>query len=418
MRFQAPRGTEDVLPSSSHAWLRLEADFREHCRLYGYGEIRTPTFEDTDLFVRSSGETSEVVSKQMYRFTDKGGRDIALKPEGTAPAVRAAIEHGLCPPGTVLRMGYVTPIYRYERPQKGRLRESHQFGIELLGSAAPAADAEVIEFTARFYERLGLKGVRVLLNSLGRDECRRSYREALLKFAEPLVQDWDGEARDRLRANPLRILDSKDEALKAALAGAPSVQDFLEPESRERFEAIRRLLDAANVSYAVDSGIVRGLDYYTETVFEVQSGSLGSQNALCGGGRYDGLAQELGGPSTPAVGVAMGIERALMVLEAEGARAESISPDVFVVAVGEGALDAGLELARSLREAGFSCLIDLEGRSMKSQMNQANKSGARFAAILAEEETAGGTVSLRDMRAADQRSVPASEVAVRLRGSL
>ncbi len=410
MRFQAPRGTQDVLPDQSPKWQRLEAAFRELCRLYGYREIRTPTFEDTELFVRSSGETSEVVSKQMYSFTDKGGRNITLKPEGTAPTIRAMIEHGLCRPGVVERVYYVTPIFRYERPQMGRLREPHQVGIELVGSSAPAADAEVIEFTVRFYERIGLKDVSVLLNSLGRGECRERYRAALLEYAKPALEGMPDDFRASAMRNPLRLLDSKDEGLQKALAGAPKVLDFLEEESREKFGRLQEILRAAKVSFEIDPGIVRGLDYYTETVFEVRSKSLGAQDALCGGGRYDDLIRELGGPDMPSVGVAMGIERALLVLDASGAVAAADAIDVFLAAIGPEAEANARALAATLRDSGISCVTDPDAKSLRSQLNQANRIGARFAAILGEDEIASGTVCLRDMASGEQRSLPASQL--------
>lgn len=416
MRFQAPRGTEDVLPGQAHLWTRLETAFRALCELYGYEELRTPTFEDTELFVRSSGETSEVVSKQMYTFIDRGGRSITLKPEGTAPAVRAAIEHGLIPPGTVRRLAYITPIFRYERPQKGRLREAHQVGIELIGSSSPSADAEVIEFTVDFYRRLGIGNVGVSLNSLGRSQCREAYRAALLAYAEPKLSGYDEEFRARARANPLRLLDTKDEELKALLSDAPRVLEFLEPDSSERFAKLQRLLDLAGIVFEVDSGIVRGLDYYTETVFEVKSEALGAQNALCGGGRYDDLVKELGGAPMPSVGVAMGIERALMAMEAAGVTKAAEPPAVFVVTASPEAAEAASRLARDLRGKGISCVTDPEGRSLKSQMNQANKSGARFAAILGEDEIGAGTVTLRELSTGHQETFPIAEAAERVGG--
>jgi histidyl-tRNA synthetase len=352
----------------------------------------------------------------MYTFVDRGGRSITLKPEGTAPSVRAAVEHGLIPQGTVRRFGYVTPIFRYERPQKGRLREAHQVGIELIGSASPAADAEIIEFTVRFYERLGIRRVRVSLNSLGRAECRKSFRSALLEFAEPKLAGYDEQFRAKIRANPLRLLDTKDEELKLALENAPSVLDFLEPESAERFAELQRLLGLAEVDFVVDSGIVRGLDYYTETVFEVQSDALGAQNALCGGGRYDDLVSELGGAPTPSVGVAMGIERALLVIEASGTDWKPQPPDVFVVSAGPESADAAASLARALRAAGIACITDPDCRSMKSQMNQANKSGARFAAIIGEVELKSGTVTLRALSTGEQEAVRLQSVAEHIGG--
>jgi histidyl-tRNA synthetase len=411
MRFKAPRGTEDALPDQTHRWQRVEAVFRERCRLFGYAELRTPTFEETELFVRSSGETSDVVSKQMYSFKDKGGRDITLKPEGTAPAMRALIEHGLLQPGTVRRVSYVTPVFRYERPQMGRLREHHQVGIELVGSASPNADAEVIEFTVGFFEALGLTGVSVLLNSLGRSVCRAAYKEALLRFAGPALDALGEEARAKARQNPLRLLDSKDEAVIERMRDAPIVLDFLEPEARARFETLQSLLKSAGIDFQVKPSIVRGLDYYTETVFEVQSGSLGSQNALCGGGRYDDLIGELGGPSMPSVGVAMGIERALIVLAASGIDWERTGLGAFVAVAEPSLASHAQSLVRTLRREGVSCTYDLDCRSLKSQLGQADRASARWAVILGPDEWAQGACTLRDMATGGQSLVSLHDLA-------
>jgi histidyl-tRNA synthetase len=415
MRFQAPRGTEDVLPQDSHKWQRLEETFRRLVHRYGYREIRTPTFEDTDLFVRSSGETSDIVSKQMYSFVDKGDRNITLKPEGTAPAVRAVIEHNLCPPGTVERLYYITPIYRYERPQKGRLREAHQVGLELLGSNSPAADAEVIEITVRFYQELGLKNVQVLLNSLGRGDCRRAYRDAVLEHASDFLATQPEEAQERAHKNPLRLLDSKDPNVQALMKTCPPVLDYLEEDAKARFDELQRLLQLSDVPFQVAPEIVRGLDYYTETVFEVQSTSLGAQSALCGGGRYDDLVQQLGGSPTPSVGVAMGIERALIVLEAEQVEMEPRRPDVFVVSAGEGLRDEVIGLVSELRADGHAALWDIDSRSMKSQLRQADRSGARFAVIIGEDELAAQAVTLRNLAGSEQHQIPRAELIDRLK---
>jgi histidyl-tRNA synthetase len=409
MRFQAPRGTEDRLPDQTHLWRRLEHEFFELTSLYGYREIRTPMFEDTDLFVRSSGETSDIVSKQMYTFIDKGDRSITLKPEGTAPAIRAVIEHNLCPPGTVCRLSYATPFFRYERPQKGRLRQAHQFGLELLGSDSAAADAEIIEITIRFYERLGLKGLKVLLNSIGRSECRQRYRDALLHHAAGFLADTTEEQREKAYKNPLRLLDSKDPAAQAVMATAPSILDFLEPESAARLDELQRLLSDRRVPFEVAPGIVRGLDYYTETVFEVQSGDLGAQNALCGGGRYDNLVKELGGPPTPAVGVGIGIERVLIVLGEAGLLEPAPGPDVFVAYAGAEAQGEAFRLADQLREQRLSVAMDLDAKSLKSQLRQADKSGARFVAILGEDEIKEGKLTLRAMATSEQKTLGRAE---------
>lgn len=416
MRFQAPRGTEDVLPDQAPRWQFVERTFADLVRRYGYREIRTPTFEEYDLFVRSSGETSDIVSKQMYEFVDKGERHIALKPEGTAPAMRAVIEHNLCPPGTVERLYYITPIFRYERPQKGRLREPHQVGIELIGSPSAAADAEVIELTVRFFEAIGLKGVRAQLNSLGRDECRTRYREALLIFAEPLLKDQSEEMKEKSRKNPLRLLDTKDPALLEAMKEAPKVTAFLEPDSKKRLEDVQALLTEANVSFTLDESIVRGLDYYTETVFEVHAEGIGSQSALCGGGRYDDLIAELGGSPTPSVGVAMGIERALLAMEQNEVSVEENRPDLFIVCAPETAALAR-NRARHLREQGLSVLQDIDVKSWKSQLRQADKSGARYAMFLGEDEAKSGKETLKNLSTGEQETLNPNQAEAKLRST-
>lgn len=419
MRFQAPRGTEDVLPADAHRWQFLEGSFKSLANLYGYNEVRTPSFEDTDLFIRSSGETSEIVTKQMYNFVDKGGRPIAFKPEGTAPGMRAVIEHNLCPPGTVLRLFYVTPIFRYERPQKGRLRESHQVGLELIGSPAPGADAEMIEMTVAFYERIGLHGIRALINSIGRGECRARYGEAILKGVDTWLAEQDEETKGRAEKNPMRLLDSKDPKVREALDGIPPVTDFLEDDCKRHFGDVQELLSEAGVPFVVAPEVVRGLDYYTGTVFEVHSTSLGAQSALCGGGRYDTLAKEMGGPDTPCVGVAMGIERALIAMEAEGVEVPEQKPDVFVVSASPDIMAYARHLAKELREQGFSCIVDHDGKSMKSQLRQADRSGAAFAIILGEVEIARDIATLRDLGNGIQAEVDRprlSQVLARSRG--
>lgn len=417
MRFQAPRGTEDCLPGQSDKWIWLENEFRAVARLYGYHEVRTPTFEDTELFVRSSGETSDIVSKQMYTFKDKGDRDLTLKPEGTAPLIRAMIEHNLCQQGSVCRFSYVTPIFRYERPQKGRLRESHQVGLELVGSSAAEADAEIIEATVRFYERIGIDEVEVSLNSIGRSECRKRYQEAILSHMSAYLSGQGEEARAKASKNPLRLLDSKDPEVQEALRGLAPITDFLEPESKERLATVEKLLTVAGVHFRLAPGIVRGLDYYTEIVFEVQSTRLGAQSALCGGGRYDDLVRELGGSAMPAVGVAMGIERALIVLEAMEREPASVTPDVFIVQATPAARDACYLLARKLRAAGISTLVDYEGRSMKSQLKQADREGVRYALLIGDDELAKNVITVRTLATSEQREVPSDAIVDALRGS-
>ena len=410
MRIQAPRGTEDVTPDLAPRWRHVEETFRAVAARYGYGEIRTPTFEDKALFVRGVGDTTDIVTKELYDFRDKGDREVALKPEGTAGAVRAVLEHSLCPPGTVLRLGYVTPIFRYERPQKGRLREAHQVGLEVLGSPSPLADAEVIEVTSRVYAALGLTETVVVLNSLGRDACRAAFRARVLGHMAAYLADQPEEARAKADRNPLRLLDSKDPAAREALQGLPAITDFLEDEERAHFERVQALLTDAGIAYRLDPGVVRGLDYYTGTVFEVHSTALGAKSELCGGGRYDNLIKELGGAPTPAVGVGMGIERALIVLEAAGLLPAAPRPDAFVIAAGPEAEGAAMALARDLRAAGLTALTDPNARSLKSQLGQADKANARVALILGPDEIARGIVQLRRLDASERIDVPRGEI--------
>lgn len=405
-----------MLPSDSYKWQWLEREFLELASLYGYQEIRTPVFEDTELFVRTSGESSDIVTKQMYSFQDKGGRDITLKPEGTAPIARAVIQHNLCPQGTVCRFSYVTPIYRYERPQKGRLREAHQVGLEIIGSPSVAADAEIIELTVRFYKRLGLKDLNVLLNSLGREECRKRYREAILVHASNWLQSQPEDMQDRVKRNPLRLLDSKDPEVQELMKSAPSILDFLEGESKQRFELLQCLLEEAGVQYRIDPSIVRGLDYYTETVFEVQSTKLGAQSSLCGGGRYDNLMKELGGAQTPSVGVAMGIERALIVLEEEGLLPEPKKPKFFIAYTGADTRREAFKIAAELREAGFETLIDVDGKSLNSQMRQADKAQAERVIIVGDAELKSGQVTVRNLATGEQSTVARPNLVESMRG--
>jgi histidyl-tRNA synthetase len=417
MRFQAPRGTEDVLPDDASRWLRLENLFRDVARRYGYGELRTPTFEDTQLFTRTAGETSDIVTKEMYTFVDKGDRSITLKPEGTAPAMRAVIEHNLCPPGTVTRLCYVTPCFRYSRPQKGRLRELHQCGLELIGSPSAAADAEVIELTVRFFQALGLTHTTVLLNSIGRDECRNRYRDAILAHVEPLLVERGETFRAQTEKNPLRLLDTKDPDIHKALVGLAPISDFYEDDSKARFEELQRLLTLAEVPFKVSPEIVRGLDYYTETVFEVQHPALGEGVSMCGGGRYDNLVKELGGSSTPSVGVGIGIERVLLAMAGEDVSFGVDRPLAFAVNASPEAFDATQALVRSLRGVGLAVQTDIDGKSMKSQLRQADKSGARFALVMGGDELAKGTVQVKDLTKGEQAEVPLGEVAARLQGA-
>lgn len=405
MRFQAQRGTEDVLPSVSHQWITLENAFRDVVKLYGYAEIRTPTFEDTQLFTRSAGETSDIVNKQMYTFEDRGGRSITLKPEGTAPALRALIEGHVLQQGQATRVSYITAAFRYERPQKGRLRESHQVGIELVGSGSVEADGEVIEIASRFYAAIGLHDVTVLINSLGRSECRDAFRAALLEFAQPLLKDMDAEERTKAERNPLRLLDSKDPLIAEFLKDAPSIGTFWEPESAARMDALQQLLADAGVNWRLTPTIVRGLDYYTETVFEVQADNIGAQSALCGGGRYDNLVKELGGPDMPSVGFGAGIERALLTLEAAEKSFEAARPDVYIVDAGVKDRNLIRRIARNLRSANLVVEYDMDGKTVKAQFKAADRSRAKWGIVIGGDEEASGQVTLKNLDTTAQISI-------------
>lgn len=405
MKHQAPRGTEDVLPAQAHRWRFVERAFAETVALYGYGEIRTPTFEDYELFARSSGDTSDIVSKEMYDFVDKGGRHVALRPEGTAPVMRAYIEHSLGEGGLPVRLWYCAPMFRYGRPQKGRLREHHQVGLEIVGSDSPLAEVEVASIIQRFYGRLGIHGLVFRLNNIGRADDRARYGAELLAYLSSWLSELDAEARARAQKNPLRLFDSKDPAVHEALQGAPSLAGFLSPESAAHFEAVCEGMVEAGLEFTVDPSAVRGLDYYTDTVFEVQSSALGAQSALCGGGRYDGLVGALGGKDVPSVGCGIGIERALLALEAAGTEVPEDRLDVYLVAA-EGAEEHVRGRARWLRENGVSCLHELAPRTMKAQFKSADRSRARFAAVYGPDEIAAGTVTLKDLATGEQRTLP------------
>lgn len=399
----------------AYLWRHLEDQFAKLAGQYGYDEIQTPTFEDTDLFCRTSGDTSDIVTKQMYTFEDKGARSMTLKPEGTAPVMRSVLEHSLLQQGSVLKLWYFTTIFRYERPQKGRYRQAHQLGCELLGSASPQADAEIIEIATRFYQGLGLKGVVASINCIGRQETRARYRDALLQHAAGYLAGLDQEARDRVQKNPLRLLDSKDPAAIEALAGAPSVLDYLEDSSRAHFDQLQSLLTDASIPYQIAPEIVRGLDYYTDTVFEVLSTDLGAQSALCGGGRYDGLVKDMGGPDTPSVGFALGIERCCLVMQSQGLIPEPQCPDAVVVCASPEAESAVRQLAARLRTAGLSAQHDLSGKSLKGQLKWADKVRARYAIIIGADELAAGNATLRTMASGEQSQVPLDGIEGRLR---
>lgn len=419
LRYRAPEGMNDVLPETSHLWQHLEARWREHCHAYGYREIRTPILEYAELFERSVGETSDIVSKEMY-VLQRGEERYALKPEGTAPVVRAYIEHALHSAGGVQKLYYITPFFRGERPQKGRYRQAHQFGAEIIGTALPYADAELLAMVMHFFQSLGIPAdaLELRLNTIGCPVCRPAYREAVRTFGRENYARLCKNCQARLERNPLRILDCKE--CVEVTAEAPPIDPYLCDECRAHFETLQQLLKTLDVPYRRDFRLVRGLDYYTRTTFEVVAEQgLGTQNALCGGGRYDGLVEELGGAPTPALGVGIGVERTLLVLQALGIPLpEPPTLQAFVVAFGDTARPTALQVAQQLRQVGIATDLDLEGRSPKAQMRLANRSGARFAVLLGETELAQNAATVKDLHTHEQTLVSQAELTEWLRNRL
>lgn len=415
MLTNGPRGTKDILPDTVSQWLYVEKKVRELCALYGYKEIRTPMFEHTELFMRGIGETTDVVEKEMYTFTDRGGRSVTLRPENTAAAVRAYLQNKLYADAALTKLFYIGSMFRYDRPQAGRLREFHQFGVEALGGDNPAVDAEIILLAVNFLKSLGLKELELSLNSVGCPKCRPVYRKRLQEFFADKLDGLCDDCRSRYDRNPMRILDCKVEGCKKLSVGAPEITDCLCDECREHFTKVQELLTSAGVAFKLDPRLVRGLDYYTKTAFEVQYAPLGAQSAVAGGGRYDGLIEEIGGNPTPAVGFAVGLERVLLALEKQALLPESQdSLDVFVVALGDEAQPEAFRLLAELRNAGLSAGMDFAGRSMKAQMKQANKANARFVAILGEDEVKESAVMLKNMQTSEQHKIAIDEIIKKL----
>ncbi len=400
---RAPRGTCDVLPQDSAKWQYIEEKMLETAGIFGFSEIRLPVFEHTEVFTKSVGDTTDVVQKEMYTFEDKGGRSITLRPELTAGVVRSVIEHGLLSGPMPLKVCYIGGCYRYEKPQAGRLRGFHQFGIECFGAKSPAADAEVILLADTLLSTLGLKSYELHINSIGCPECRKNYHKALKEYFESQKDKLCGTCLDRLERNPMRILDCKSPECSAVAKDAPIVLDYLCDECREHFEGVKQHLTAAGIDFTVDGGIVRGLDYYTKTVFEFVSSSLGAQSTVCGGGRYDGLVAQMQGPDTPALGFGMGMERLLMIMEAENAMLPpEKKPDVYLAPMGEAAALKCTALCKKLRDEGFVALTDITGRGLKAQMKYADKIGAAFTAVLGDDELANGKAKLKNMQSGEQ----------------
>ncbi|MDX6604373.1 MAG: histidyl-tRNA synthetase [Solirubrobacterales bacterium] len=394
-KFQAPRGTFDVLPDQGRARARLRHAAAEIFARAGYEPIATPVFEDTELFERGVGQSTDIVRKEMFTFEDKGGRSLTLRPEGTAPICRAYLEHGMHKLAQPVKLSYIGPFFRHERPQAGRYRQFHQIGIEAIGTDSPLADAEAIMLLSDLLGELGVPGVELRLGSLGSLVSRRAYLEGLKAHLHGHEGDLSEDVRERIDLNPLRAFDSDDEATRGVMASAPTIVESLEGEDAEHFAAVRGLLDAAGISYAVDPTLVRGLDYYTRTIFSFDCDALGAQSEVGGGGRYDGLIEQLGGPPTPAVGWAAGIERILLALDEEAPRE---GRDAFVAVAGEGQRRRAMALVTELRHAGLSAEVDLAGRGLKGQLKHADRLGARRVLILEED----GSAQLRDMASGEQ----------------
>lgn len=412
--IQSLPGTEDILPKPQLVgqdlkvadictWQWVESTARVILQRAVYREIRTPSFESTSLFERGIGEATDVVGKEMYTFTDKGDRSCTLRPEGTAGAVRAYIQHSLYAQGGVQRLWYCGPMFRYERPQKGRQRQFHQLGVEVLGSRDPRADVEVIALATDLLTALGLKNLIFYLNSVGDQADRDRYREALIAYLTPFKADLDPDSQDRLSRNPLRILDSKDEKTQAITADAPSILTYLSDDSRRHFQQVQQQLSDLGVEYILNPRLVRGLDYYTHTAFEIQSNDLGAQATVCGGGRYDRLVQELGGPETPAVGWAIGLERLTLLLQALNPPSP-VLPDIYLVSRGERAEASALHLAQTLRQRGLAVELDLSGSAFGKQFKRADRSGAVVCLILGDDEAQQGTVQVKWLQTGEQSS--------------
>lgn len=423
-KYSAPKYTHDVYPGAqkweenSEYWQFVENAFHALCRIYDFRPIQTPLFEQTELFTRAVGEGTDIVSKEMYTFEDKGGRSMTLRPEGTAGAIRAYLEDGLYAQGGVHKLYYIGPNFRYERGQKGRYRQHTQCGLEAIGSQDPALDAEIIQLAMAFYKRIGIDRLTLKINSVGCPECRPKHREALLAFARPFLDQMSADNQRRFHENPLRMLDSKDERDQQLLADAPALTDYLCEECRAHFVELQDDLRRLDISFELDRRLVRGFDYYTKTAFEIQSPDLGAQSTLCGGGRYDGLIEELGGPSTPAVGCGFGIERALVALQSLGRELPvEVGPTAFLVTLGDDARKAALKLLSDLRLAGISADMDYSGKSMKAQMRAADRSGARFALILGDNELAAGIAQRKDLKSGAQDEVPLAGLVEAMKGS-
>lgn len=415
MAYQRPKGTNDILPGESEKWQTIEQTARKLFDQYQFHEIRTPIFEHIEVISRSVGDTTDIVTKEMYDFHDKGDRHITLRPEGTAPIVRSFVENKLFGPEhqKPYKVYYMGPMFRYERPQKGRLRQFHQIGVEVFGSDNPATDVETMAMALQFFRELGIKDLRLVINSLGDQETRTAYRQALIDYLTPFKEQLSADSNRRLLENPLRVLDSKDEKDKAVVAGAPSILDYLSETAQKHFEAVTKMLDALNIAYEIDSNMVRGLDYYTHTIFEIMSDDpkMGAQSTICAGGRYNQLVAELGGPETAGFGFAMGFERLLMILEAQGITLAAQKPlNAYVVSLGEATNIEALQIVQSIRQAGFSAERDVMNRKAKAQFKTADKLNAQLVLTIGETELADGVVNVKNLATRVEKAYPLTQI--------
>jgi len=407
LKFRTPRGTRDILPDEVWKWHFVESRLREIFRNYRFEEIRTPVFEETELFARGIGQSTDIVQKEMYTFVDKGGKSFTLRPEMTASVMRAFLQHHLGEQRAVQKLYYLAPMFRQERPQAGRLRQFHQYGVEIIGTPGPLADAEVIGLAVEILQSLGLDGLTLKLNSVGCPRCRPRYKEALQEFLRPVLNQLCPDCQKRYHTNPLRILDCKRETCRALTAEVPAIEEYLCDECREHFQQVRSLLDEAGISYTVDKRLVRGLDYYTRTAFEIVTDQLGSQDAVCGGGRYDLLSVELGENEVPGVGFAAGMERLITLMDKLNLFPPADSKlDLYLIGLGEAARSWCFRQAQELRRRGLACELDYQNRSLKAQMRDANKQGATYVAIVGENELDRGAVVLKEMESGEQEEIP------------
>lgn len=403
---KAIKGTKDVLPKDVYKNQYIEATCLGVAEQFGYKEIRTPVFEHTELFQRGVGDTTDVVQKEMYTFDDKGGRSITLRPEGTAGAVRSYLENGLCNEALPQKVCYKTSCYRYEKPQAGRLREFHQFGIECFGSASPLADAEIIALAKTIFDNLEVKDLSLEINSIGCPTCRAEYHKALKEYFSARKDELCDTCKDRLERNPMRILDCKSPVCSEIAKDAPIMLDYLCDECREHFDKVQAYLKAQDIAFNINPKIVRGLDYYTKTVFEFVSSSIGAQGTVCGGGRYDGLVEELGGQKTASLGFGMGLERLMLLMEAQNCPfPEPQAADLFIVALGDKAVLKALEISKDMRAEGFGCLMDLNRRSVRAQMKYADKLGAKFNLVIGDNEVESGCAKLKNMATGEETEI-------------